>query len=370
MNDLNLNYYALIMAGGSGRRFWPESTKDHPKQYLNLAGEKTLLEDTLLRFEGLVESKRRFIVTVKEQESLAKKFSISKDLIGEKNLILEPLARNTAPCIFLSLVEIIRSGASPKDLLVIVPSDHVILNSDAFKSDIKRALQIAHDHSSIVTIGIKPTFPHTGYGYIKSSNSKSNSNRSYKVEEFKEKPNFEVAKDYISKGYFWNAGMFVASVGTLMREFETHAPEIYRFYNSSSSSSFCSKKVSEEYQNMPSISVDCAILEKSKCVDLIAATFDWSDLGSWETLSDVCKDRDVKNGNYLVSNNQRFFVDDKSKDNIVRVNKERLVVLLGVKDLIVVDDGKSLVIMDKKSTQEIKGVVEHLEKCEWGKEYI
>ncbi|MBF0300324.1 MAG: mannose-1-phosphate guanylyltransferase, partial [Oligoflexia bacterium] len=324
-----INYYALIMAGGSGRRFWPESTKDRPKQYLNLASEKTLLEETLLRFEGLVDKSHRYIVTIKEQEALAKKYSSGLGLMPENNLILEPLARNTAPCIFLSLITLIKAGAKKNDMLIIAPSDHVILNKDAFKKDFFNALKVAEKNSSIVTIGIKPNFPHTGYGYIKTdavADAVADAD-AHKVKEFKEKPHFELAKEYISKGYYWNAGMFVASIETLLREFETHSPEIYKFYHRLGDLNLNQKEqLKTEYQLMPSISIDYAILEKSTRVNLIAANFDWSDLGSWETLSDVCKDKDKKNENYLVANNDRFFIDDKSSNNIVRVEKEKLVV--------------------------------------------
>ncbi|MCR9205688.1 MAG: sugar phosphate nucleotidyltransferase, partial [Halobacteriovoraceae bacterium] len=183
------NLYALIMAGGQGTRFWPESTSKKPKQYLNLTGEKSLLEKTLGRFDSLVEPSRRHIVTVKEQEALAK--DNSKAFIAENGLIFEPAGRNTAPCILLSMAFLESHGANENDVVAIVPSDHVILNEEGFRGTLKRAAETALKQGSIVTIGIKPNFPHTGYGYI--HRGEEITSDIFSVQQFKEKPDRSTA---------------------------------------------------------------------------------------------------------------------------------------------------------------------------------
>lgn len=342
------NLYALIMAGGQGTRFWPESTSKKPKQYLSLTGEKSLLAKTLGRFDSLVEPARRHIVTVKEQEVLAKENS--KGLIAENGLIFEPSGRNTAPCILLSMAFLEAHGAKEDDVLAIVPSDHVILNEGGFRETLKRAAETALKEASIVTIGIKPNFPHTGYGYIHRGSEITN--EIFSVQQFKEKPDRKTAETYVATGeYFWNAGMFVSSLKTLKEEFEKCSPETFKFYGDLKSAIGNEAKVAEIYNQIPQDSIDYAIMEKSQRVHVVAAAFDWNDLGSWDALESVVNETQ---GNTLVEARDCFVKE--AEGNIIYAPGKHIT-LIGVKDLIVVSNEKTLVVLPKSRSQEIKEVV-------------
>ncbi len=296
-----MNIYALVMAGGKGTRFWPESTSKKPKQYLNLTGNKSLLGQTLERLEGLVSQDRRFIVTVKEQESVIR--SLPGLAFAKNGLIFEPSGRNTAPCILLSLATLKAQNASDADIVVILPSDHVILNHQGLKDTIKEAAEEASRLSSIVTIGINPTFPHTGYGYIEKGPLIGKN--ICKLERFKEKPTFQVAQDYIASGkYLWNAGMFVAPIKVLLEEFQKHAPTMCAFFPKLTEALGNEKKLEEVYNKMPADSIDYAIMEKTSKALVIPARFDWNDLGSWDALESVIE---KQNGNTIAAADGAYF---------------------------------------------------------------
>lgn len=253
--------YTLVMAGGKGTRFWPESTQEKPKQYLTLTSSKSLLEETLDRFDGLVAKDHRFIVTVREQQKLAQANSLGK--IAREGIIYEPSGRNTGPCILLALASLVKKGVSTKDVIAIVPSDHVILNKKGFQETIQKAGDFAVSQNNIVTIGITPHFPHTGFGYIEKGDLINA--EAFKVSRFKEKPHFELAKEYVSSGkYLWNAGMFVAPIELLLKEFEQHAPEMYKFFEELAQSLDDFEKTKSVYEKIPSNSIDYAVMEKSK----------------------------------------------------------------------------------------------------------
>ncbi|MCF8059367.1 MAG: mannose-1-phosphate guanylyltransferase [Bacteriovoracaceae bacterium] len=345
--------YAVVMAGGKGTRFWPESTRKRPKQYLNLTGGDSLLGKTLQRFEGLVAAKQRYVVTVKEQESLAKECGDKK--MASDGLIFEPSGRNTAPCILLSLAALEAKGVKGNDVIAIVPSDHVILNESGFRDTVKKAAETALKEKAIVTIGIKPNFPHTGYGYIHRALEVSED--IFSVSEFREKPDRSTAENYLATGeYFWNAGMFVASLNTLKEEFSTCSPETYKHYEDLKSALTDDSKLAQVYGRLPEDSIDYAIMEKSKKVMVVAADFDWNDLGSWDALESVV---DPTEGNTLVENRAQFIKD--ATGNIVYAPGKH-VSLIGVKDLIIVSNKQSLVILPKERSQEIKEVVKSLQE--------
>lgn len=345
--------YAVIMAGGKGTRFWPESTSQKPKQYLNLTGKGPLLGITLSRFEGIIPTDKRYVVTVREQEALAAKSSL--DLINSNGLIFEPSGRNTAPCIMLSMAYLENEGATDEDILAIVPSDHVILNEDGFRETIVKSIKAAVDHQSIVTIGIPPHFPHTGYGYIQKGEAVDDT--CFAVKEFKEKPNRETAEKYLASGqYVWNAGMFVSTLKVLKEEFEKCSPETFSHYSKliAAIAEKDDKKLSEVYSEIPKDSIDYAVMEKSKKVSVVPANFDWNDLGSWDALEAVME---PKSSNTLVG--ERGFFVSESEGNIVYA-PDKYVSLIGVKDLIVVSNDKTLVVLPKSRSQEVKNIVEHL----------
>ncbi|MBP9680611.1 MAG: mannose-1-phosphate guanylyltransferase [Bacteriovorax sp.] len=344
-------FYALVMAGGKGTRFWPESTEKKPKQYLNLISSKTLLEETLDRFESLIEKDKRFIVTVKEQEDLCLASSHGK--ISKEGIIFEPSGRNTGPCILMSLASLLAKGLSEDDVVAIVPSDHVILNRQGFLATLKKAAFYSHQKKNIVTIGITPHFPHTGFGYIEKGEMVEG--EAFKVSRFKEKPHFELAKEYVASGkYLWNAGMFVAPIGVLLEEFRVNAPKMFAHYDELKKAIFDPLKLKEVYERIPSDSIDYAIMEKSKKVSVIPATFDWNDMGSWDALSSVI---DETHGNTLVKSDGAFFLN--SADNVVFA-PGKFVSLINMDKHIVVVNDKVVLVAPVKDSQEIKKVVEHL----------
>ena len=349
------------MAGGQGTRFWPESVKKRPKQYLSLVGEKSLLEETLIRFDHLVPTENRFIITVKEQEALVKE--CSQNLIGAKNIIFEPSGRNTGPCILLSLASLLEQGASEQDVMSIVPSDHVILNHRGFKDTLKKAAELAVGLSKIITIGIRPNFPHTGFGYIHKGEEVRDS--SFNILEFVEKPNFETAQKYVSSGeYFWNAGMFVGTIERFLKEFETHAPDMFKHFNALRENINNFEKLKPTYDLIPKDSIDYAIMENSSETMTIPAEFDWNDLGSWDALESVI---DKSDGNYTVSAKETYF--QESEGNIIFAPKQ-FVSLINVKGLVIVSNDNNLLIAPKEKSQEVKKIVEYLKTKNFGKDHL
>ncbi|EQC50364.1 mannose-1-phosphate guanylyltransferase RfbM family protein [Bacteriovorax sp. BSW11_IV] len=357
---MSLKVFCLVMAGGRGTRFWPESTQSRPKQFLNLTGDTPLLSQTLERFDDLVNVEDRFIVTVKEQEELVR--DSSQDLIGDGNIIFEPAGRNTAPCILLSLARLIAGGAKDNDLMVVVPSDHVILNKRGFQSTIRKSIEIASERKEIVTIGIIPHFPHTGFGYIERGEAISNG---YRVNQFKEKPDFETAKNYLSSGnFYWNAGMFVAPIKTFKDELFAHSPEISKFFDPLLTNIDNPAKLAEIYSQIPEDSIDYAVMEKSSHVSVCPAEFDWNDLGSWDALEAVIQEQEE---NTIVKSKGHYF--ENAKGNIIFA-PDKFVSLINVDDLIVVSNEKSVVVLPKKDSQRVKNIVEYLKKSDLGKDLL
>jgi mannose-1-phosphate guanylyltransferase len=355
MGDSNSSQmFCVVMAGGKGTRFWPESTSKNPKQYLNLTSDKSLLSETLKRFDGLVPLEKRYIVTVKEQAELARKHSTN--MIKDHGFIFEPSGRNTAPCILLSLAALKAQGAKDDDVVTIVPSDHVILNTEGFRQTIKEAAELAADKDFIVTIGIPPNFPHTGFGYIQKGEKLESAN---KVSQFKEKPDFDTAKSYLASGdYFWNAGMFLGKLGVLLEEFANHSPETFCHYESLIASIDNETELANAYNKIPKDSIDYAIMEKSSRVAVCAAQFDWNDLGSWDALESVLEPQDK---NTIVKAKEVYL--ENSEGNIVYA-PEKFVSLINIKDTIVISNEDSVVVLPKKDSQNVKNIVEYLKSSD------
>jgi len=349
------------MSGGRGTRFWPESTKRKPKQYLSLLGSNSLLRESLMRFGTLIPKDDRYVVTIKEQEDLAKEHS--NNLVNKNGIIFEPSSRNTAPCILLSLAQLLNNGAGLDEVVAIMPADHVILNTKGFQETIKLAISLSKEHSSIVTIGIRPVFPHTGYGYIhRESVAQDNY---FTVNSFKEKPDHATATSYVQSGeYFWNAGMFVSTIGCLLEQFKVHAPEIYSLFDGLQNNLNNWEELCSIYSQMPNDSIDYAIMEKTKDILVIEAKFDWNDLGSWDALEKIIpRDKD----NTIISDKGSFI--DGSSGNIVFA-KDQHISLINIKDLIVVSNKNALVVLPKEDCQKIKEIVNHLEQDESGKKIL
>lgn len=353
--------FALIMAGGHGTRFWPELTSKKPKQYSNLTGSDSLLTQTIDRFGQSIPEEQRYIITVEQQKELA--LFHSKNKINKNGIILEPAGRNTAPCILLALSSLVAQGANDKDIVAIVPSDHVILNHSGFQSVIDKACLQAEKESCIVTIGINPTFPHTGYGYIAKGEKRESF---YRVDSFREKPDIETATEYLRSGNFlWNAGMFVSSIGFLRREFEHFVPEMYQYFDQLVQAYGNEDKISAIYEKLPKESIDYAIMEKSKNVQVIPSEFDWNDLGSWDALESVIEKIDE---NIIVSASHVVAQED-STGNIVFA-PDKLVALVGVKDLVVVSNDNAVLVLPKSQAQDVKKVVKQLQKESWGNKFL
>lgn len=343
-NDFNL--HTLVMAGGKGTRFWPESTSKRPKQYLSLVTKKSLLSDTLTRFDGLVPKERRYIVTVAEQKELALKESQGQ--VDPEHLIFEPSGRNTGPCILLALAKLKRLGVSMNDVVAVVPSDHVILNQDGFRATVKEAALIAARERGIVTIGITPNFPHTGYGYIEKSEG-------IKVKSFREKPDLETARNYVASGkYLWNAGMFVAKLDVLLEEFKAHAPEMAKYFDELADAGEAS--IGEVYNKLPAESIDYAVMEKSQSVYVVPAGFDWNDLGSWDALESVVE----KSAGNTVAQAKNVLALG-SEGNII-FTPGKTVALVDVNDLVVIAGDDVVAVFPKNQAQRIKEIVELAKK--------
>jgi len=360
-------FYALIMAGGKGTRFWPYSKGRKPKQYLSLLGSHSLLQQTIERLNGVVADGNRFVVTVKEQEELAVQ-QASKMINSDHGFIFEPAGRNTAPCILLALAHLtankghsVVDSEFQKSVVAILPSDHVILNESEFKKSLTLAVEMASKKEGLVTIGIRPNFPHTGYGYIKRGSVDKDQSNFFKVDSFKEKPSYDVACDYIKQGgYYWNAGMFVAPIGVFLNEFSKHAPSMYQKFPELVEAIKLKNplKAKSIYENLEKESIDYAVLEKSSNIFVIEATFDWNDLGSWDALESVAKDSDKRQGNLIYKQRGEFI--QQAKGNIVFA-PNKFVSLINVEDLIIVDSPEALLILPKKDSQQVKKVVEYLE---------
>ena len=342
--------YALVMAGGTGTRLWPESTTKLPKQYLKLLDDDSLLKKTLLRLGPLIDVKRRFLVTVKEQGSLAQKESGSQLL--KENIILEPFGKNTAPCILLALASMAGRGVNPQDVVFVTPADHVVADKKGFQQTIARASKMAVDQKKIVAIGIPPKHPHTGYGYIEQG---AQLKEGFLVQSFKEKPDAKTASAYLKSGkYFWNAGMFVATMETFLDQFKTHTPFLFEHFGPLQENWQNTSKTKEIYQKMREISIDYAVMEKSDQIMAVAADFSWNDLGSWDALEEVVE---PTADNTLLKSSGHFFKD--ARGNIVHA-PGKFVSIVGVDDLIVVANDREVMVLKKSEAQRVKEIIEYL----------
>lgn len=345
MNKLTSKLYAVILAGGSGTRFWPFSRKSRPKQFLDIAGKESLLKETLRRVNSKVSPGRIFIAAGAAHHKKIKK-QIASFRIPPGNYLLEPSGKNTAPAIFWAAGRI---HALDKDAVItVLPSDHLIENREGFLKVLDRAVKLA-EKDYLVTLGIVPTRPETGYGYLKTKRLKG----VLRVEKFTEKPSRKKAEMFLKgKRYLWNSGMFVWKASVILEEFKRYQPKIYGLLGKKHSSA----EVRKAWKKLPSISVDYAILEKSKRVAAVPAkSIGWSDLGSWEALFEVLK-KDAKR-NVLRGN---IFSSD-CKDTLIWAGK-RTVAAVGLNNLVIVDTPDALLVCRKDLSQKIRDVIAYLKK--------
>ncbi len=347
---------ALIMAGGRGERFWPRSRKDLPKQFLSLTNDgKTLIQLTVERILPLVDAEDIYISTNKNYLSLVKE---QLPQIRQENIICEPVGRNTAPGIGLGAAYISKR-CSEDAIMLVLPSDHLIKYNQMFISTLKDAMEVAGDGCNLVTLGIAPDFPETGYGYIK-FRSNDMYKRSYRVEHFAEKPDLETAKEYLSSDeYLWNSGMFVWKVSSVMKCFERYMPDVYEglsIIRDAISTSQETEVIEKIYPSFPSISIDYGIMEKSNDIYTIPGNFGWDDVGSWLALERIQTSNELGN---IASGN----VITVGTTNCIIQGRNKLIATVGIEDTVIVDTDDATLICAKDSTADIKKVLENLKIC-------
>ncbi|QLG45984.1 mannose-1-phosphate guanylyltransferase [Costertonia aggregata] len=358
---MNKNYYAVLMAGGVGSRFWPISTSEYPKQFHDMLGTgDTLIQKTFQRLNRFIPTENILILTNERYNDLVLE-QLPK--VKQEQVVLEPAMRNTAPCILYAALKI--QKMNPDGVMIVAPSDHWIENEAAFAKDVTTCFEKCSGEEVLCTLGIKPTFPNTGFGYIEFD--KKSTKELKKVAQFREKPDYEVAKEFLSQGNFlWNAGIFMWSVKTIVNAFKNYQSEQYQLFESGMSCYNTNDErtfIQENYPKAENISIDYAILERSRSIFVLPATFDWNDLGTWGSLYDKLeKDNDnnaVVNGKVLV---------DNANGNMIRSPKGKVVVVDGLKDYIIIDKEEVLLICPKSKEQDIKKILSKV-KDKFGDQY-
>lgn len=352
------------MAGGSGTRFWPLSRESKPKQYLNLFGSESLIQSTINRFSGICSTDNIYVVSNENQKEILEQ---QTKMLPLENLIYEPVGKNTLPCI--GLAAIYAEIEDPDGIMIVSPADHSINKVEGFRDSILAATKIAGEEDTIVTIGIKPEYPATGYGYIRVDEDQvvlKNNLKHFKVDRFVEKPDLNKARKYIAENnYYWNSGLFIFKISVFLNEVRRFAPLLYhdlkRIQSAMGTPTFKST-LNDIYGSLDSISIDYGIMEHTDKINLVEGCFEWNDLGSWESVYLLNRKDDFGN----VGNSRSVFID--SKNSYVHTN-DSLVTLVGLDNVIVVQEGNKILVCDRSSTEDIKKVVEHL-RLEGQAEYL
>jgi len=353
---MNKHHYVAIMAGGIGSRFWPMSRTNYPKQFLDILHTgKTLIQATYDRFAAFIPAENIYVVTSNEYINIVKKQLPQLPL---QNILGEPSRKNTAPCI--AYISFKLHQLDPEALLIVAPSDHLILDPVAFNKVSFEALSFVQKHNALITLGIKPSYPNTGYGYIQYE-QQAVSDNVFKVKTFTEKPNLELAKTFIASGEFlWNAGIFVWQVKNIVSAFEKYLPEMYDVFEAEKANFNTTQEVPALQRIYPlctNISIDFGIMEKADNVYVIPSSFGWSDLGSWnsawENLEKDYMNNASGSGNVIVFDTQRC---------MVHTPENKLVVIQGMEDFIVVDTNDVLLICKREKEQDIKEYVAEVKR--------
>ena len=352
--------YAVIMAGGRGERFWPKSRASFPKQALNLVGRQSMLQDTVHRISPIIPYDKILIITNREQSGIIKRQlpRISKD-----NIIIEPVGRNTSACIGLAAL-FIEKRQSPESIMLVLPSDHLISKRKSFLKVLSTGFKMARDGNNLVTLGIRPTYPATGYGYIEIEPGHF-PRGVYKVRRFIEKPQKRRAERLLKTNrYFWNSGMFIWKVSTILREIEKNLPGLYKglmdirktLWEDGGITTRGMSAISRIYTKLDSISIDYGVMEKSDNVFVVKADIGWQDLGSWVSLNRLYK-KD-RNGNIVIGKHSGI----DTNDCIIVSDTGNLIGTVGVKGLIIVRSGDSVLVSSMENGEKVKELVQGLGK--------
>ncbi len=352
------NRYVIIMAGGVGSRFWPLSRREKPKQFLDILGVgETLIQQTFRRFKSVCPPENIFVVTSDEHKEM-----VMEQLgIPASNVLAEPFRRNTAPCLAYGTFRILKEN--PDAVIAVTPADHLILKEEKFMEIIQESLDFVGDQNALLTLGIKPDRPETGYGYIQADRKKTvkGYDNLLKVKTFTEKPDIDLARVFIQSGdFYWNSGIFIWNIKAILEAFEKYLPDMFsafdegrKLFGTRQEKSF----ISQTYTECRSISIDYGIMEKAENVYVMCTNIGWSDLGTWSSLYE--HSALDKKGNSIVSGNV-FSYDNRG--NIFNITPEKVAVIQGLKDYIVVDSDDVLLIVKKEEEQNIKNYLEDVKK--------
>lgn len=346
--------YTVIMAGGIGSRFWPASRQERPKQFLNVFGDATLIQNTVARMQGLVAPEQCYVVTHSRYSQQTRE---QLPAIPPENILAEPISRNTAPCIAYAAIKLLHHD--PDATMIVLPADHVISNVAQFHRVLEVAIAKAQD-GALVTLGITPTHPETGYGYIQYEapvEHDSASPRAYPVRTFAEKPDMATAERFLDSGDFlWNSGMFIWRADAILSQLQKHLPDAFAAFRpvaEAAGTPHEAEAVAEAYQKSPRISIDYGVMERAENVFVVPGSFGWSDVGDWRTVYELSGKDQLGNslqGNVIMHDSSRCYVKTEG----------RLIVLVGVHDVVVVDTEDAVLICHRESAQQVKNVVDYL----------
>lgn len=346
--------HAVIMAGGSGTRFWPQSRKQMPKQLLKLAGDRTMIQQTLDRCDGMVAPENSWVVTNAVQVSQTQQ---QLPELPSNNVLTEPEARNTAPCVGLAAVHALHRD--PDAIMFVMPADHVISPVETFQAAAKKAVSVVEaDPSRLVLFGITPDFPSTGYGYIEKGETVAGADAVFEVASFREKPELSLAQQYVDSGkFYWNCGIFCWKAATILDQLKQHEPDTYdrlQVVKAAIDSDNYEAVLAEQFPLMNSISIDYAVLERASGVTVLEAPYNWDDVGSWLAVPRLAGQDE--NGNTI----DGAAVNLDTKNCIVRTSDDHLVATLGVEDLIIVHTDDATLVAHRDDSERIKQILEEL----------
>lgn len=359
--------YAVIMAGGSGTRFWPKSTKKHPKQFHKLFGNGTMIQNTAERIKEIIPQERILVVTNDDYVDIVKE-QLPK--VPDTNIVGEPVAKNTAPCVAIAAELLLKKD--PEAVMVVLPADHHITEPEKFRNILSSAVAKAEKGDGLVTIGIKPDRAETGFGYIHADQSEAEEIKGNTVENvhgFKEKPDLDTAQQFLESGdYYWNSGMFVWRADTVLNEFEKQLPEMFNLVKASGQDLYTDlhgAAINEFYSDCESVSVDYGIMEGAEKVFVVPGEFGWNDVGSWTAVYDLSDKNN--SGNSIQAVNVTFA---GAENNLVVSDSGKMISLVGIDNAAVVETEDAILVCDLNQAQGVKEIVEQLKQNEDLKKFL